>query len=116
MHGSGRRWLQSVVPRRPPYTRPDVNDGNPPLELVVTAAVKEIRDSNRGCHAGRLEPCEEGLVIHDVVGEKPLVNSAVTKVPRGCVVEAPDGSDPRKKHDVVFSPESMASLCRLGRD
>jgi hypothetical protein len=58
-----------------------VNDGNPPLELVVTAAVKEIRDSNRGCHACHLETCKKRLVIHEVVCEKPFVNSALAKVP-----------------------------------
>jgi hypothetical protein len=57
-----------------------VNDGNPPLELVVTPAVKEIRDSDRGCRAGHFESDKEGLVIHDVVGEKPFVNSTDTKM------------------------------------
>jgi hypothetical protein len=57
-----------------------MNDGNPALQLVVTATVKEIRDSNRGCHASHLETSKKGLVIHDVVCEKPFVNSTVAKV------------------------------------
>ena len=111
-----RRWFQSVIPGRTPDPRSDVNDGNPALQLVVTAAVKEIRDSNRGCHACHLETSKKRLVIHDVVCQKPFVNSAVAKVPGRYVAESTPGSHPRKKQDVVLIPEWMASLHCLGRD
>ncbi len=80
--------FQRVVPRHPKSRHADMSNRHPPLQLVMSGAMKNIRNpyGSRGC--GSFQAGKTCRIIHHIIRQQNFITSAGLKVARRSVVEA----------------------------
>ena len=82
---SGGCWvsgLQRIITHRAGGCEPDVNDGGPALQFVVSAAVKKIRCANGNTGGRGFDGGKPRVIIDCIVGQKYFLAAAPAHVER----------------------------------
>ena len=74
---------QRVVADRSSHGDSRMNRGSPALQAMMPGAVKNVRDTDRGCRGRDFDPREERVIIHDRIGKEGFVDAATAEVERG---------------------------------
>ncbi len=72
---------------------PDVPDRDPSFQLVMTGAVKKIREAYRSCGPGSFQTRESRGVAHNVIRQQNFFPPSRLKIAgRGVIQSAKDGN------------------------
>jgi len=84
----------------------DVNNRCPPLKLMMSVMVEQIRNPDGRGSARRFDDCEGGMIVHHFVGEQDFLAATTPHIERGEIVKRARGCYAGEEPIVGFIPKS----------
>jgi hypothetical protein len=110
LHGSlgyGMPGLQTIIPDIPERRHPNMPDRHPALQGVVSRAMENIRDPNRGHRSGCFQRRKSRRVVHDFLRKKNLLAPTRLKVTRRGVIHPPHDRNAREQKNICAIPKAV---------
>jgi len=101
------RRFRIVVADRSAHRDACVDRGRPALQPVMPGAVKDVGDAHRGAGRRHFDYGKQCVIIHDAVGQQGFVDSAMSQVKRGGVVQPAPGTHGSEQPKVFMIPKAM---------
>ena len=80
LRSTGMRRFERVVADRSAGGDAEMNGRSPPLQAVMSGAMKQVRDADGSRRGGRLNSAKQRMIVHDRVGQKDFVDAAAAEI------------------------------------
>ena len=104
--------LEAVIANRARGSQPDMHDGSPALQLVMTVAVKQICGADRCPRSCRFDHSECGVIVHHIVCQQDFLPAASPHIQCREIIERSGGTHAREQPIIRFVPEPVLITVR----